>query len=207
MSAVEVGRVLGGHLAHVVLFGGWGLVIVVVLIWPHVPEDADGRPIAVERPGPDQMWLQAAFLGSGAAAVTHYAVMPDHFRQSWLYGAFFLCAATAQVVVAVALLVRPSRRLLWAAASGSLAVVVLWAVSRFVGVPIGPDNGATEHIGPLDVTATLCEVVCAVACLQLLRARTWRPSWRWTAWALPLRLSLLVVAVGVPLTSALSSRS
>jgi hypothetical protein len=200
--------VLGGHLAHVILFGGFGLAVAVVLVWP-VPfdEESDG-PAAADRlrPSADRAGLQAACIGLFAAAAVHVAVMPDHFRESWLYGCFFLVAAATQVAVGTLVLVRPSRRMLAAAAAGSLAVVVLWLVSRFVGVPVGPDNGAVEAVGVLDVVATAAELVTAGACLAVLAGGTLRPAWRWSTWGLALRLALLATGVGVPLVSALAPK-
>src|SRR5579885_1197897 len=101
--------VLGGHLAHLIVFGGFGLAGAVVLVWP-VPfdEEADG-PAAADRlrPSADRAGLQAACIGLFAAAAVHVAVMPDHFRESWLYGCFFLVAAATQVAVGTVVLVRP----------------------------------------------------------------------------------------------------
>lgn len=206
-AATGSGAVLGGHLAHVLLFGGWGLAVAVVLVWPH-DKSTRYAPGGTEPlvPSADRTWLQLATLGLGCAAATHLAVMPAHFRESWLYGTFFVVAACAQLAAAALVLVRPSPRVLLACAAGSLAVVGLWVVSRFVGVPIGPDNGATEAIGVLDVMTTLFELLTATACAVVLAGRVVRPAWRWSLWSLPLRLLMLALAVGVPVTSALSSR-
>jgi len=168
--------------------------------------DLEREPETAPTSTSTEAWLQVAALGLFGAAATHYAVMPTHFRESWSYGLFFLCAASAQVAMAFALLRSPSRRLLLAAVAGSLAVIALWVVSRFWGVPVGPDNGATEAIGVLDVTATVLEGLTAVGCFVVWRQDVVRPAWRWSLWSLPVRLLLLVLAVGLPITAWFSPR-
>lgn len=205
--AAAAGKVLGGHLVHAVVFGGWALAVLVVVLWPH--ETAERRQHKAGLglvPTADRTWLQVAALGLFAAAATHGAVMPDHFRQSWLYGAFFLGAASSQLTTGVLLLGHPSPRLVRAALAGSVAIIVLWTVSRFVGVPIGPDNGGTEPVGVLDVVATVAELVTAAGAWAVLRSGTFRPAWRWTWWAPTTRLIALAVAAGVPVTAVLAPK-
>lgn len=207
MMTAAAGKVLGGHLVHVVVFGGWALAVVVVLLWPHETTERRAEKARLGLvPTADRTWLQVAALGLFASAATHGAVMPDHFAQSWLYGTFFLAAATAQLVAGVLLLVRPTPRLLRAVVAGSVAVVVLWAVSRFVGVPVGPDHGATEPIGVLDVLATVAELATAAGAWFVLRRGSARPAWRWAWWAPAMRLVALAVAAGVPVTAALAPK-
>jgi len=155
---------------------------------------------------PDYGWLQAAALGLVVAAFAHLAVMPDHLHESWMYGTFFLCIAIAQTVLASLILARPTRNTLAAGVAGSFAVVALWAASRFIGVPIGPDNGGTETIGVLDVLATIAELLTAVSCSILLWRGRARPAWRWSLWSAQLRLMLLTTSIGVPLAAIFSSR-
>ena len=44
----------------------------------------------------------------------------------------------------------------------------LWAVTRSVGIPLGPERGEVEEIGVLDVIATTAELVSAAACVWVL---------------------------------------
>jgi hypothetical protein len=91
--------------------------------------------------------------------------------------------------------------------------VALWAITRFVGVPIGPDNGATEELGVLDIFATGAELATAGALIHLLRARPSRdgivapPVWRWSVWPPLTRVLLALMVVTVPLLSVFASRS
>ena len=201
------GRVLGGHLAHVVALGGFVLATATVLVWPVQSDEVRRQRLDDDRaPTADRAWLQAAALGLFSAAAVHLAVMPTHVRQWWLYGAFFAAAASSQVVLGIVLLARPRRRVLAAVAVGSMAVVGLWLMSRVVGLPVGPDHGATEPFGVLDVLATVAEVATAVSCVAALRLGVPRPAWRWSWWGLVARLSALVLTFAVPLTAAVSAR-
>ena len=116
---------------------------------------------------------------SVAAGVTHGVVCPEHFREATIYGVFFLVAASCQLSWAVLVLIRPSR-FLWAGALvGNASIVALWAVTRSVGVPLGPGAGEKEAIGALDIVATCAEVglvVCCALALRQLSARGTSPD-------------------------------
>ena len=103
--------------------------------------------------------------------------------------------AGLQIGLAVALVVAPRPRLVRVVATGSAAVVVLWAYSRLVGVPIGPDGGGTESLGVLDGLATAAELVSLVAALCLWSRDRLRPAWSPRQWAASVRWALPVVAV------------
>lgn len=211
------GAVLGGHLAHVLVFGAFGFSVLVALVWPTGPRPAaDGARASApgeSRFGWDRALVQAAFLGLCAAAAVHLAVMPTHFRESVVLGLFFSGAAAAQVSMAVVVLVRPTRRVLVAVAVGAAAVVALWIVSRTTTLPFGLDGSSPEPVGPLDVLASAAELVSACACTAVLAGRSRArlmaarlPAWRWSTWSLPLRVALLAVGIGVPWAAALAPR-
>lgn len=227
-----VAAALGGHLIHVVVIAGaLSLAAVVYGVAtvtaprpssddlterspkPDRPESEGHGHIAVERNRSAAVAQQLAFLGLCAAAGTHLAVMPDHFRQSWMYGAFFAAAAPLQLGLAWVVLVRPRRVELSAALAFSLGIVILWIVTRFVGVPIGPDNGATEELGVPDVFATVSELVAAAALVYLLARETARlgsrlsSAWRWSLWSPATRTMLAATFIAVPVLSAFASRS
>lgn len=236
MSAATIGiaAALGGHLLHVIVIGGALLLAAVVyavatITAPPLPEQpvARERPVAARIPRPASahrgrerdrgaaVAQQLAFLGLCAAAGTHLAVIPDHFKESWTYGAFFVVVAPLQIGLAWLVLVRARRAELTAALSFSLSVLVLWAVSRFVGVPIGPDNGATEKLGVLDLFASVCESLTVSALLFLRcsghfgrsRGRSIGSAWRWSQWSRAMRSIFAATAVAVPLLSLFASRS
>jgi hypothetical protein len=111
--------------------------------------------------------LAAAFASVGAAAV-HVAVVPEHFRESALYGAFFVIAAACQIGGAALLALRRSRSLVAVVATGNALIVALWIVTRVVGIPLGPEAGVVEPVEGLDVIATTCELVVVVCCVAAL---------------------------------------
>ncbi len=105
---------------------------------------------------------------SAGAAVVHFAVAPDHFRQGLRFGAFFVVVATLQLASGAAIATRPSRTLYASAAIGNALVLAVWAVSRTTGLPIGPDAGIAEPIGAVDGLATLYEVILVAGSLYML---------------------------------------
>ena len=114
--------------------------------------------------------LRVAAAACAGAALVHLVVMPQHFHEYWLFGTFFAVAAGAQLGAAWLLAFRPARPLVAAVALGSAAVICLWLVTRVIGLPVGPEAGATEAVGPLDVLASACELVVVLACVVGLRA-------------------------------------
>ena len=152
---------LGGHLPHVLVFGAW--IPVFVVLWLR---EQRGKVQLLRR----DPWVLGAAAGLAVAAATHFAVMPEHFREAAVYGWFFLLAGTTQLGVALLLVLRPSAWILRAARIGSVLVVVLWLETRTLGVPLGPGRGETEPVGVLDVLATGAELVtagCAWAALPM----------------------------------------
>lgn len=133
-----------------------------------------------------------ALAGAGAAGV-HVVVMPAHFGESWIYGTFFLVAAISQLAYSAWLLTRPSRELVIAGVLGNLSIVVLWVITRTVGIPLGPAAGAVEKVGALDLLAGVFEITTVIGGLLLLRrsagidhlTRALRPSmWTPIVWIL-----------------------
>ena len=133
--------------------------------------------------------LYAAAALSLLAALIHLWVTPEHFEVWWGYGAFFLVSALAQALYAPLVLALPTRMVLLLGIAGNLTVVVLYLLTRTVGIPeFGPGAGEVEGVGFIDLCATASEVGIAVALgATLLRETT--PHRR--------RMILLFVAVGL----------
>ena len=146
-----------------------------VLDAPPEPERASGdRPAPAEGalPGRPHAIADAirivAWLSIAAGAI-HAIAMIDHFSHYWLFGVFFLVLTYGQVLWGIALLRgRATGRMLRWGAVANLAIVAIWLVSRTVGVPFGPNAGHPEAIGPMDVAATLDQLVL-VAYIAVLR--------------------------------------
>ncbi|GAA4067594.1 hypothetical protein [Nonomuraea soli] len=103
-----------------------------------------------------------AVLSAGAGAV-HFAVLADHFAMSVAHGAFFAAVGWAQLMWALAVLLRPGRALFLAGLAGNAAVAVVWALSRTIGLP----PGRSEPLGVPDVLATLLELAVVSGCAYL----------------------------------------
>lgn len=156
------------HVVHYTVVAA-GVVVVVFLLAPArrtpdrwAPQRARGRVgsgRASSRPGAP---ILAAAMCSLLAAGVHAAVGPEHFREGLALGLFFVLAALAQVLWAAAVLRFPSREVLLAGAVGNGAIVVLWIVTRTLGLPFGLLPGP-EEVGPLDILASAAELGVVVA--------------------------------------------
>ena len=108
--------------------------------------------------------LGAAAALSLLAGLIHLWVTPEHFEEWWGYGAFFLVAGAAQILYVPIVLLWPTRVALLAGIAGNLAIVVLYLLTRTVGIPFfGPEAGEVEGFGFVDVCATASELGIAVA--------------------------------------------
>jgi hypothetical protein len=107
------------------------------------------------RPTPSEVLL--ALLLAVSAGV-HGTLFPEHARASVPLGVGFAITGALQLAAAVAVLVRPSRRLLAGVAVGSAGAILAWAAARTVGLPFGPDPWRPEAVGPVDALTALVEV-------------------------------------------------
>ena len=131
------------------------------------------------RQSPANLRHRPLLVAAGAlvcAALIHVWVAPEHFREAVLYGAFFACLSVAQLSAAWFVAAGRSRTVVAAVALGSAAVICLWLVTRVVAIPLGPDAGATESFGVLDVAASVLELVAVAGCLAALRPSPRRPK-------------------------------
>jgi hypothetical protein len=119
------------------------------------------------RPRPSGPVVALAIASAGAAA-THAAVGPVHFREAAAFGVFFALAAASQAGWAVLLLLRPTRRLLVVGAVGNAGVLALWALTRTIGLPIGPEAWRPEAIGAADALAAQLEIAITLGASWLL---------------------------------------
>jgi hypothetical protein len=159
---------LGGHLVHLAATLGFVVVSIGGVALSELLQRAHPAPsLAVRRPG---MLPLVAGASIGAAGV-HGLVMPEHFNEATLYGAFFAIAATLQLGYAALLLRRPSGVLLATGLAGNLAMLCLWLLTRTVAIPFGPAAGSTEPFGVLDVLASSSESLVVIAGSLALRPR------------------------------------
>ena len=113
-----------------------------------------------------------AVMLSAYAALLHNWVLPEHYREWWGYGLYFLVAAAAQGFGAGLLLFWPRRWVLLLGILGNSAILVLYAITRTVGIPVfGPAAGQVEPVGPLDLATAAAELGLVIVLVQLVRKR------------------------------------
>ena len=106
-------------------------------------------------------------LLSGLAAGIHASVVREHVEEYWLFGAFFVAVTAFQAGWALAIIRRPTARAAVVGSVVSAAVVLLWALSRTTGLPVGPHPWEAEAVGTLDVLSGLAEVGIVVLALRV----------------------------------------
>ena len=107
------------------------------------------------------------------AALFHVWVMLGHFEEWWGFGALFLVLAASQGFYSVALLNWPRLPLvLVGGIAGNLSIIVLYSVTRTVGIPFfGPHAGEVEPVHALDVASKMVEAGLVIALVIL--------AWSW----------------------------
>lgn len=157
-----------------------GLVLIPALLFAAIGLGADvrawwrrgGRRALLTAPAP---MLLAAGL-SAVAALIHVAVCPEHFAEGLIYGIFFAVSAGCQLGWSVLVSTRYARWLAPAGLLGNTAIVLLWALTRTVGIPVGPEAGAVERVGVLDLLCAGCEIGVVAVCALAIRhyVHPWR---------------------------------
>jgi hypothetical protein len=109
----------------------------------------------------------AGVLTLGAGLV-HATAAGSHAGDTTLV-ALFAVTAVVQAVLGAALLARPDRRTLVAAAAVNLVVAGGWLVSRTTGIPVIDGLAHVEAVGLQDLMATVLEVAAGVAALVAVR--------------------------------------
>lgn len=118
--------------------------------------DVDAPTAATDDDGPTR-WVLASF--SAGAGLVHVVMAPSHLATSAVEGGGFLVAAWLQLALAVALVVRPSRRVLVAAIAVNAGLVALWALSRIGGLPFGAHAHHPEAVSFVDGTCVAFELL------------------------------------------------
>jgi hypothetical protein len=139
-------------------------------------------------------------LCSAAAATIHFAVIPPHWDEYVPFVVLFAVSGAFQLLWAAAVLVRPDRAVLLAGAVVNLGVAAAWALSRTVGMPIGPEAWTPEAVGFADVAATVFELAVAAGCFVLLSSAGRRLEARTTR----VMAQLAATAIAIALFAALA---
>jgi FtsP/CotA-like multicopper oxidase with cupredoxin domain len=112
--------------------------------------------------------VYSAVLLTLGSALIHLAVAPEHLREWLPFGVFFLAVGSAQIVLAVNLLAKPTRRLALNLAIQNVFLLGIWTISRSVGLPFGPTPGQPEEIALTDVLCGVLEVLALVTLVALV---------------------------------------
>jgi hypothetical protein len=186
-----------------VALGGALLVLGTLLVPAHRAQGrgVGNRTATALATGPDARTI--LLIGSGAflvsAAMIHLSVVGPHLEESTLYAVFFIAAAIAQLVAAMSLTMTQDRRVLVGIIAGNALVIVVWALSRTVGLPIGPTPGIAESVSLPDVLATVAEAAIVALSIALCLIRRPLPMRRCTAGAAA--VVMCVVALGVTIAA------
>jgi hypothetical protein len=127
-------------------------------------------PCSQHRRCPEVTIAVASLLGAEAL---HAAAFVEH-RAVWVWaGAFFAAVCLAEWLTAWALLAWTGKRQAgWFAIVLSVTTVAVWAVSRSVGLPFGPERWVPEPLGLADSICTGLELTTVVAAGLLVRRQT-----------------------------------
>lgn len=104
------------------------------------------------------------------AALIHVQAALDHFDEYVPFAVGFIGLAAGQAGWAAATYRTASRGLLRAGVAVGAGVVLVWLLSRTTGLPVGPQPGAAEPVGLLDLVATLDELAVMALAVAALRA-------------------------------------
>jgi hypothetical protein len=115
-----------------------------------------------------EVFLLAGLLG---AAVVHATVVPELLSQWPAAGIALLLLAVAQVDVALLFLLRLRAVQYVATAVVSAVPLLVWLVSRTVGLPFGPDAGVPQPIGLADAALAALEAATLAVAIAALRSR------------------------------------
>jgi len=103
-----------------------------------------------------------------ASGGIHLAVIGEHLRESVLFGGFFAAVAAAQLFLAGRVASRPlARSTRWNVTLFNVGLVGLWALSRTMGLPLGPDAGHPEAILLADAASTALELAAIVVAVRI----------------------------------------
>jgi hypothetical protein len=142
------------------------------LLAERLPDSAEGQGVG-RRPW-RAVARAAAILTLVGSAVIHFSQVRAHLQEWRPSGITFLVLAGAELVLAVAMLIGASRPAYLLGIWVSQATILLWLLSRTVGIPFGPEAFVPERVGRPDLTATVLEAITLAALFPLFLVRSGR---------------------------------
>ncbi|MGH2572615.1 MAG: hypothetical protein ACRDGU_03895 [Actinomycetota bacterium] len=139
------------------------------LLAEKVPEAAGVR----DRYGPQWRTVAraAAVLTLIGSAVIHFSQVGIHLEEWSPAGITFVVLAGAELVLATAILVGASRPAYLAGIWVSQATILVWLLSRTVGIPFGPEAFIPEPVGRPDLIASALEAITMGTLFALFLSR------------------------------------
>ena len=159
------------------------------------------KPIGSRRVEDAQLVLAAGLAG---AAVIHAAVVPEHLDEWLAAGVFFMLLTVAELACAAAVLARHRAwrvPALVAAVVLSAGPLIVWTVSRTIGLPFGPETWVREPVGVADLLSCALELTTLTIAVVLLR-RGRGPVGSWSNHGLALGLTAVLAGTVIGLGGA-----
>jgi hypothetical protein len=103
-----------------------------------------------------------------AAGVIHLVMAPIHAGSSTAEAIGFAAVGWLQILLAIGLLIRPSRALLQGTVLLNAAVIVVYIISRTAGLPFGDHAGVAEDVEGIDLMTAIFEGLLVVGAAALL---------------------------------------
>lgn len=154
-----------------------GLVVVnlVAVLWTTALRG--GRLDVVAGPGSVRTQVRwgrrhTVALALVGAALVHFAVVPQHLAEWPAAGAFFVVLGMGQVALGLVALRRWDATVRLAVIALTAGPLLMWVVSRTIGLPLGPEPGAAEAVGLADIACGLLELVALALLLVRSPARS-----------------------------------
>lgn len=134
------------------------------------------RPISREAPGRALVNRSVAAALAVAGGI-HLVLIPQHFAESLLFGAVFVAIAGFQLWLAAAFLRGPGARAHRAALLGTLAILIVWAGTRFVAPPTGSGPEEVDAWGVIAAGVELAAVVLLASTIPATSKPRRRGTW------------------------------
>ena len=109
-----------------------------------------------------------AIAGLAISGVIHLALMPEHLQESTSAGLFFGLSGAVSLFVAAWILAWPRRASFVAASATALTLIVVYLLSRTVGIPVLASE--VESIDALGITAKVLEIIVLITSVWVVRS-------------------------------------
>jgi hypothetical protein len=135
---------------------------------PPEPSDIALEPIEPEgSSGPFPLSIAGrallAVLSVGTAVI-HLVMVPAHAGEWLPEGLAFAASGWFALGFAVAVVARPTKRWLQVGLVANLVFIAAWAVTRFIGMPFGPQSGSKQAADLVDLTCVALEAALVIGC-------------------------------------------